>query len=155
MIVLKVACDYMRCYRNHLSRWVTGIGTLRAVASSGSIAGWAIWHQYAFVWASIIAISQVLDALKDVFPITKRHKAASEHVHQIESLFIDAQLEWENIFAGHYSDDEIATRRHKLMKLRHEAETKNFPDGLPERESDFISAEAQTKLYFEKTYNEE
>jgi hypothetical protein len=112
----------------------------------------AIWHEYAFVWGAIIALSQVLDALKDVFPVTKRHKAASEHVNQLESLFIDAQLEWEDIFNGHYPDDEIASRRHKLMKLQHDAEAKNFPDGLPERKSDFAAAEAEAKLYFEKTY---
>ena len=155
MIVLKVQCDYTRCYRNQLNRWVTWTGTVRAVASSGSIALWAIWQRYAIVWAIIIAISQVLDALKDVFPVTKRHAALSEHANQIETLFIDAQLEWENIFTGHYPDDEIATRRHKLMKLRHEAETKNFPHGLPERKTEFVSAEAQTQLYFENTYNGE
>jgi|ERR1700722_11359921 len=153
MIELKAACAYMRLYRNHLSRWVTAIGTIRAVASSGSIAAWALWREHAFVWAAIIAISQVLDAVKDVFPVTKRHKVASDHVNQLESLFIDAQLEWENIFTGHYPDGEIANRRHKLMKLQHEAEAKSFPDGLAERKSDFRVAQAETKLYFEKTYD--
>jgi hypothetical protein len=40
---------------------------------------------------------EVIDALKEVFPITKNHRAASEYVNQVESLFIDSQLEWENI----------------------------------------------------------
>ena len=39
----------------------------------------------------------MIDALKEVFPITKNHRAASEYVNQVESLFIDSQLEWENI----------------------------------------------------------
>jgi hypothetical protein len=117
MLELKVATVYIKRYRDYLSKWVTGIGTIRAIASSGSIAAWALWKEYAFVWAAIIAVSQVLDALKDVFPTTKKHKAASEHTNQLESLFIDAQLEWENIFVGRYTDDEMMNRRHKLMKL--------------------------------------
>jgi hypothetical protein len=111
MIELKVAIGYIRRYRDHVGRWTTGIGTVRAIASSGGIAGWAVWHQYAFVWAIIIAASQVTDALKEVFPFTKKHKAASAHTMTLGSLFIDAQLEWENIFSGRYTDDEIMKRR--------------------------------------------
>ena len=147
---LKAACVYIRRYRGYLSKWVTTTGTIRAIASSASIAAWVIWKEHAFIWAAIIAVSQVLDAVKDVFPMTKRHKAASDHVHQLESLFIDAQLEWENIFSGHYTDDEIMHRRHQLMKLQHDAEVKNFPDGLPERPSDFSGAESETEAYFKR-----
>jgi hypothetical protein len=111
MIELKVAIGYIRRYRDHVGRWTTGIGTVRAIASSGGIAGWAVWHQYAFVWAIIIAASQVTDALKEVFPFTKKHKAASAHTMTLGSLSIDAQLEWENIFSGRYTDDEIMKRR--------------------------------------------
>ncbi len=85
-------------------------------------------------------MSQVIEALKDVFPMTKELKAASELVNQIESLCIDTQLEWENIFTGRYTDDEIMNRWHKLMKLQHDAETKNFPNGLRVRKADFKAA---------------
>jgi hypothetical protein len=49
---LKVRCEYTRRYRDTLSTWVTRFAILRAVASSGSIAGWVIWREYAFVWAA-------------------------------------------------------------------------------------------------------
>jgi hypothetical protein len=147
---LKTACAYMRRYRAYLNGWVTSIDTIKAVASSASIAAWALWREHAFIWASIIAASQVLEALKDVFPMTKKLKAASEHTIQLESLFIDAQVEWENIFTGHYADDEIMGRWHKLMKLQHDAETKNFPNGLPFRPVDFSEAEAEARDYFRR-----
>ena len=152
MTELKTACVYTRRYRDHLGRWVTGIGTVRAIASSGSIAGWALWKEYAFFWALIIASSQVLDALKDVFPVTKKDNAASEHTSNLESIFIDVQLEWENIFAGRYTDDQIMNRRHRLMKLQHDAERTHFPDGLPERSSDFALAQQEAAAYFKTTY---
>jgi hypothetical protein len=147
MIELKVAACYIRRYRDHLGKRVTALGTLRAVASSSSIAAWALWKEYAFVWGAIIAASQVTDALRDVFPFAKKHKAASAHTVVLGSMFIDAQLEWENIFSGRYTDDQIMNRRHKLMKLQHDAERTSFPDGLATRESLFTQAQQEAKEY--------
>jgi len=151
MVELKVAVAYIRRYRDRLDQLVAGLGTLRAVASSGSIAGWALWKQFAFFWAVVIASSQVVDALKDVFPFTKKHKAASAHAVSLSSMFIDAQLEWENIFAGN-SDEQIMNRRHKLMKLQHDTERNNFPDGLAVKESLFAEAQQEAKDYFRSVY---
>jgi len=152
MIELKVASAYIRRYRDYLGKWVTSLGVLRAVASSGGIAGWALWKQYAFVWGAIIAASQVTDALKDVFPFTKKHKAASVHTITLGAMFIDAQLEWENIFSGRYTNDQIMKLRHKLMKLQHDAERDNFSDGLAVKEELFAQAEHEAKEYFRATY---
>jgi hypothetical protein len=100
----------------------------------------------------VIASSQVVDALKAVFPFTKKHKAASAHAVSLSSMFIDAQLEWENIFAGKYSDEQIMNRRHKLMKLQHDTERNNFPDGLAVKESLFADAQQEAKDYFRSVY---
>src|SRR5580698_3940503 len=152
MVELKVELAYLRRYREALGKRVKSLGTIKAVASNGSIAAWVIWKDYAFVWGAIIAAAQLADALKDVFPFTKTHKAVSEHLITLESIFIDAQLEWENIFSGRYTDKEIATRRHKLMMLQHKAESHNFPMGLAVKESLFAEAQQEAKEYFETTY---
>lgn len=152
MVGLKVASEYIRHYRDYPGKWTTSLGTIKAVASSGGIAAWAIWREYAFIWGLIIAASQVADALKDVFPFTKKHKAASEHAIALNSLFIDAQLEWESIFAGRYADEEIVRRRHKLMKLQHDAERNSFPDGLARRASFFALAQQEAEECFKSTY---
>jgi hypothetical protein len=107
-----------------------------------------IWKEHAFLWGAIIAASQLADALKEVFPFTKIHKAASEHTVSLDGMFIDALLEWENIFSGKYSDEQISNRRHKLMKLQHEAERKSFPTGLPVKEKLFDAAQSEAKDYF-------
>ena len=152
MIEIKVAAAYMRRYRDDLGTWVTRLGALRAIASSGSIAAWAIRKEYAFVWGMIIAASQVADALKDVFPFTKTHKAASEHTITLGSIFIDAQLEWESIFSGRYTNEQITNRRYKLMRLQHDAERHNFPHGLATKSSLFSEAQQEAKDYFAATY---
>jgi hypothetical protein len=152
MIELKVAASYIRRYRDHLGRRVTGVGTIRAIASSAGIAAWAVWAKYAFVWGVIIAASQVADALRDVFPFTKTQKAASEHAITLDGLFIDAQLEWESIFSGRFTDDQIMNRLHKLRKLQHDAERHSFPSGLPTKDVLFSQAQEDAKSYFEVTY---
>jgi hypothetical protein len=73
IIELKVEAGYICRYRDAVGRKVTALATLKAVASSGGIAAWAIWREYAFLWGTIIAASQVADALKEVFPFTKTH----------------------------------------------------------------------------------
>jgi len=135
MYQLKVAASYIRLYRDQLGKWVTGLGALRAIASCTGIAAWAIWREYAFVWGAIIAASQVTDALKDVFPFTKKHKAACEHTMILDNLFIDVQREWEYIFSRRYTNDEIMERLHRLRKSQFEAEKQHFPDGLAPRKT--------------------
>jgi hypothetical protein len=152
MADLKIASCYIRLYRDYLARWVTGLGTLKAIASSVGIAGWAVWRQLAFMWAFIIAAAQVADALKDVFPFAKQHKAASELTATYANLFIDAQLEWEGIFGGQYTDAEISSRLHNLRKLQLEAERKSAPDGLPRKGDLFAQAQDEAQKYFTATY---
>jgi len=152
MIELRVAAGYIRRYRDRLGGWVTRLGTLKAVASSGGIAAWAVWREHAFVWGMIIAASQVADALKEVFPFTKTHKAASEHAVTLDAIFIDAQSEWESIFSGRYTNDQIINRRHKLMKLQHDAERRHFPHGLAAKPALLAEAQQEAGDYFAATY---
>jgi hypothetical protein len=141
----------MRRYRDNLGRKVAALATLKAVASSGGIAAWVIWREYAIVWGAIIALSQLADALKDVFPFVKQHKAASEHAIALDSMFIDAELEWENIYSGRFADEQIMLMWHKLKRLQHDLERKNFPDGPASRESLMLAAEAEAEDYFAST----
>jgi hypothetical protein len=115
---LMVAREYMRRYRTILAGRVTWFGALRAIASSSAIGAWAVWQSYSMVWATILATSQVADALKDVFPFTARHKAANDLVMNLEALLIEALYEAEGVYAGQFTEEEITERRRKLMRLR-------------------------------------
>jgi hypothetical protein len=105
------------------------------------------------IWASIIAASQLADALKDVIPYTSRHKAANGLVVSLDALLIEALYEWESVYGGQFTDEEITERRRKLMELRHEAEVEHFPTGdLPEREDLLTLAEADAVVYLEAMF---
>jgi hypothetical protein len=152
MFELKRAASYIRFYRDSLGRRVTGLGALKAVASCAGIGAWVVWKEYAFLWGAIIAASQVADALKDVFPFAKKHKAACEHAVTLANLFIDVQLEWEDVFAGRYTNDEIMKRLHLLRKMQLDAESHNFPDGLAERAVLLDRAKKDATEYLATTY---
>jgi hypothetical protein len=155
MLQLKGALSYICLYRNYLGRWVTGLGALRAIASCGGIAAWAVWKDYAFIWGAIIALAQLMDALKDVFPFARLQKACSEHAITLSYLFVDAELEWESVYAAKYADDEIMSRIHKLKRVQLDAERKSFPDGLVPDASFRLRAEQESREYFAHTYGVE
>src|ERR1700679_2915850 len=62
LVQLKAAAICIRLYRNRLARWVRRVEVVKAIGSSGGIAGWVIWKDWPFVWTAIIAASQLLDA---------------------------------------------------------------------------------------------
>jgi hypothetical protein len=152
MINLKAGASYIRLYRDSRGRWVKGLGILKAVASSSSIAGWAVWGDLHLVFPAIIAASQLVDAIKDYFPFAKEQKAASAYSTTLDYLFNDVQLEWENIFSGQFTDAEIMTRLHKLRKQQLDARNRNFPDGLVPVPALLIQAKEEADVYFKTTY---
>jgi hypothetical protein len=74
---LKGSAVCIRLCRNRLARRVRAVEVVKAVASSGAIAGWFASDRYRFLWGCIIAAAQLLDVLKDVFPFAKQHKQAA------------------------------------------------------------------------------
>lgn len=156
LIQLKTDSVYVRLYRDNRHKWVSGLGILRAIASSGGIAAWAIWRQYAFVWALIIAASQVADALREVFPFTRQYRAAGEYMLALDRLLIDAEMEWVKVFKGDYPDDDVLDRRRVLMTLQVEAQRKSFPNGLPPRNHTLQRvAEREAAAYLSGMYVED
>lgn len=152
---VKAASIYMRLYRNRLARQVRTVELIKAISSSGAIAGWVIWRDLPLVWGSIIAAAQFLDAVKGVFPFAKLHRAASDLTIAMEIIWIDADAEWTEIYAGRLTDQEIAKRLQKLRKLQLDAERKHFPDGFEPSTRLVELAEAEAESYLSITYADE
>lgn len=152
---LKTDVVYIRQYWDATGRKLQIFSVLRAVASSGSIAGWAIWHDAALLWGIIIAASQVADALRDALPFGALHRAASVHFTMMVSILVDALLEWEEVAAGEIPARDITMKRHRLMRLQHEAESKNFPGGLVADRKGFVLARAEAAAYFRSRFGRE
>ena len=146
------AFSYYRKYRNRLRKMNQIANLIRAVATSGAIGAWLFWQKIPYLWAAVIAISQFLDVIKNVIPFNKNFQAASRVVSSLETILNDAQLEWEDIFAGRVSDREIPRRCHKLSKLRTDAERKHFPGGHTPSLQLFALAQKEARSYLSAKY---
>jgi hypothetical protein len=151
---LKAASACIRLCRNRLAKYVRAVEFIKVIASSGGIAGWAVWNSYPFVWAAIIAAAQLLDAVKHVFSFAREHKSASDLTVALEILFIDTQYEWEKIYAGKMSEEDIMAARRKMQKLRLEAERNHFPDGFQPPSKLVTLAAEEARAYMMLTYAE-
>lgn len=150
---LKGAAVCIRLYRNQLARRVRAVEIVKAVASSGAIAGWYMFDSHKFLWGGIIALAQLLDVLKDAFPFAKLHRQAASLTVALEFLLIDAEGEWEKIHIGKIEDKAIVERRTRLRKLQLEAEQKHFPEGFEPGRRIVALATEETRTYFLVTYD--
>lgn len=98
---------------------------------------------------------QLLNALKDVFPFARQHKAASTLTVALETLFIEAEAEWQSIHNGKIPADEIVERRMKLQKHKLDLEQRCYPDGFEPGQRLIKLAESEAATYFELTYSKD
>ncbi|MBL0047092.1 MAG: hypothetical protein IPP32_03235 [Bacteroidetes bacterium] len=75
-------------------KWDRNINIFLAIASSTSIAAWAIWKVNPMVWAAIIAFSQVLTAIKPYIPYFKYVKELNTKSLKVDLLNIEFERLW-------------------------------------------------------------
>ena len=65
-----------------------------AIPASSSIGGWLIFQQYAIIWATVVAASQVLQAVKEYLPYKNRLKALAALSVDLNALSLVAEDQW-------------------------------------------------------------
>lgn len=124
------------------------INILLAVASSSSIAAWAIWQTFPFVWASVIALSQVIMATRPYLPYFKFVKELNVKGIQLEALNVEIDKLWYKSEHEKITVDEASERYYELRKQVNEILT--FGDDMVFKTSkeiqDKASQEAHTFL---------
>lgn len=98
-------------------KWERILNIVLAISSSASIAGWAIWDPCAFVWGCIIAISQVITALKPIFPFSKHVHTLNTRCYKQEALFLELDSLWYGLQDGSISE-KVAKIQLKHLKQR-------------------------------------
>ena len=97
MVQIKAWIFYLDVYTEDSYRWDKAINIFVAIASSTSIAAWAVWQKYSFVWSTIIAISQVLTTIKGFLPYSKRLKMLVPFMEDLKFLYNKIEYNWFNI----------------------------------------------------------
>lgn len=155
LVQLKVECEYVRRYQAVYRWWVTRIDVAKAVLSVGALGGWAVTHVAAGVWGVIIVLVQVGNATQTALPISKQYQSLSALVIALDTLFITALGEWEEIQAGRVDEAALAVARQSLMKQMHDVQAKHFPTGLHRRDDLFKLAETDAAAYIKASFGTE
>lgn len=90
--------------------------SILAISSSASIASWAIWSDFAMLWGCIIAVSQVITALKPFFPFSKYVHTLNTKCFKQEALFLEIGDLWYNLINGLISEESAKIQLDHLKK---------------------------------------
>ena len=127
-----------------------------AVATSSSISGWIIWRDYSFVWAAIIASSQVINAIMPKLPYKDRIKALTSFLVEYEILLLDVEKVWLDINDKNLNDSEINKSFSQIRKRRSESQRKYLISKSPDKDERLRGkAKIETDLYFKLYYYSE
>lgn len=144
---------YLNLYQQKYENIDRRIKCFLALASSSSIASWAIWNKLFIVWSIIIATSQIISAIQHLFPFEKKLKNIYELSLEYARISLFAENEWFFIAKGDKNEEEINKAYFDLKKLKLEAEEKYFGyKTLPLNYQLGDKAEDFAKSYF-RSYN--
>lgn len=126
-----------------------------AIASSTAIAGWALWQHASFMWACIIALSQVYSAAKPHLPFGLRLRSLHNLAPDIEALTLSAERDWFRVSRGELTEDEIIDRATVIKEKKVQATQKHLKGVvLPEQDKLTKLADTKATAYMENFMEE-
>lgn len=153
MVQIKAWIFYLDLYAEDSYKWDKRINILGAIASSTSIAAWAIWQHLSFVWSLIIATSQVLTAIKSFLPYNKRLKILVPFIEDLKFLYNKIEFNWYNVASGEMTEEEINQLLYSFKDEFTNIENKNLKEEtLLEKEDFQLIADKKTDLYFANNF---
>lgn len=139
---------YINRYHAKVEKFDRKLKIFTAITSSSSIAAWAIWKDWSFVWSIIIAASQILTAVKPLLPFKERLRALSLFGTELDALALAAEEGWFAVSHGRLTDEEIHKKTMALKKKVHTAQYTAFRNmSLPEDANLLIIAEKEAMDY--------
>lgn len=153
---IKTHVIYLQKYAAHSDWWDKTINIFLAITSSSSIAAWAIWQKHSMIWAVIIALSQVITAIKPLLPFKQRLKMLNDFSDMLQEISLKCEKNWFNVAEGKLSEEEIHELYIGVKTQSIEAEHKCLKNiVLPKNKKILKEAEVEADLYLHKTYHGE
>lgn len=153
MVQIKAWIFYLDLYQENSYRWEKLINIFSAVVSSTSIAAWAIWQEFSYVWSGIIAASQVLNAIKGYLPYNTRLKATISFLEELKFLYNKIEYNWFKVSDGELTENEINEILFAFKDEYTNIENNNLKEEtLLENERLKKIADQKTDLYFQNNF---
>lgn len=144
---------YLDEYASSSDKWDKTINIFLAVTSSTSIAAWAIWQRHQLVWAVIIALSQVITAIKPFLPYKQRLKAIGELNDKLQEISLECEKRWYSVAEGKLTEEEIHNLFISLRDKALSAERKHLKSViLPKNKKILRNAEREADLFLTNNY---
>ena len=138
--------DLMSLKVKQFRSYDTALNVILAIASSGSIASWTIWDGF-------IALSQLITAIKPLFPFHKHVHTLNHRCYKQELLFLELIEMWQNINDKSESEDTLKTRLSYLTKQINENEFFDDDDGFEFSPKQIAKAQIMTEDTLVTKYN--
>jgi hypothetical protein len=152
---MRVHVNYLELYMEHSELLDKSTNIFLAVTSSSSICGWAIWNKYSFIWAIIIAGSQLINAIKQFLPFKLRLKAIANILKELEDLMTFTEMKWFDVAEGNLTDEEINRLQYEIRSKKIKILQKHLgTNTLPEKPKLFKKAEQMATVYINNFYGE-
>lgn len=153
MVQIKAWIFYLDLYGENSYKWEKRINVFSAIVSSTSIAAWAIWQQLSFAWSFIIAISQVLSAIKGFLPYSRRLKSIVPFMEDLKFLYNKMEYIWFKVASGEMTEEEINEILYEFKNEYTNIENKHLKDEtLLENEKFKKKSDMKTDAYFENNF---
>lgn len=139
---------YLNHLVNQLDHTERCLNIFAAISASTAIAGWALWQHVAFVWAFIIALSQVYAAVKNHLPFGMRLKALNGLYPEIEALALQAESDWFKVSRGELDEQAIIDLATKLKQNKITATQRHLKNVVaPEKKKIATKANEEATAY--------
>ena len=146
---LKQHTYYVEDYLLQTERVENYINVFLAIVTNASICTWAIWKKMDTLWAALIALSQLVNAVKPHLIYSKRIKALRGLYNELDDIFNYFEIKWYSIAEGELTEKEIAELCSDLNKRKSQASRKHLDSfSLPEKKHLMAKAEDKTKVFF-------
>lgn len=153
LVQIKAWIFYLDLYAEDSYKWDKRINVFGSIASSTSIAAWAIWQELSFIWSVIIALSQVLTAIKSFLPYSKRLKNLEPFIEDLKFLYNKIEYNWFKVASGELTEEEINELLYTFKNEFVNIENKNLKEEtLLENDSFKKIADDKTDSYFANNF---
>ncbi|MDO8769454.1 MAG: hypothetical protein Q7K57_12270 [Burkholderiaceae bacterium] len=153
---LKTHVYYTHFYAIRTDAVDKGVNIFLALTSTSSIAAWAVFKEYAMLWAGIIALAQVITAVKPFLPFRQRLKGLVALGDALQTIGLESEKGWYNVSEGKWSDELIHEKIIELAAKINKAEQKCLAGVvLPHKKKILKLAEAEADKYLTMHYHGE
>lgn len=131
------------------------LNIILALASSSSVAAWAIWKEIPYVWGAIIALSQVIQTVKPYFPYSRYIRELNDKNKKLQAINLRLEMLFYEIDYGNVKDRDFSKEYFALKKEADEICFFNADSSFSFTESDEQKANQDTAHYLKQNYNVE